>query len=121
MNLKIDGDIMRFVQVNYDGSGLKKMHDFITGSGHPTVYPGGRYIITDAYLHESTAFGDGTAPVRWVDLKEGKELVIIRLNVKQPAADGVLRVDPHPAWDRTGGISCSTNSPKAREKYLLPV
>ncbi len=101
MNLNIDGDGMRFVKVNSDGSELSKMHGSIYGSGHPTVYPGERYILTDAYLHENLAFPDGTVPLRWIDLKEGKETAIIRINVRQPHRESVLRVDPHPAWDRS--------------------
>ena len=101
MNLNIDREVMRFVQVNADGSDLRKMLDNVPGSGHPTVHLDGRDLITDTYTHEKTSFGDGTIPLRWVDLKTGHEQVLVRINTQQPCEDGVLRVDPPPAWDRT--------------------
>jgi len=101
MNLDIERRGMRFVQANFDGTGLRKMLDDVTGSGHPTVHPDGRHLLTDSYAFEGVAFGDGTIPLRWVDLGTGKEQSLVRINVKTPCADSVLRVDPHPAWDRT--------------------
>ena len=100
MNLNIDRDGLRFVQVSADGSGLRKMLDDVPGSGHPTVHPDGKHLLTDTYTKEPTAFGDGTVPLRWVDLETGREEALVRVNTRQPAADSVLRVDPHPAWDR---------------------
>jgi hypothetical protein len=101
MNLNIDREVLRFVEVNYDGSNLHKILEKVQGSGHPTVTPDGSHILTDTYTHESLAFGDGTTPIRWVDLKEGTEETIIRINTATGVEDGVMRVDPHPAWDRT--------------------
>jgi hypothetical protein len=101
MNLNINRDGLYFVQVDRDGSGLRKMLEDVPGSGHPTVYPGERHLITDTYTNEKTAYGDGTIPLRWVDLSTGKEEVLVRVNTAQPCEDSVLRVDPHPAWDRT--------------------
>ena len=101
MNLAIDRDVLRFVRVNGDGSDLHKMLDNVVGSGHPTVHPNGRHLLTDTYTHESMVFGDGTIPLRWIDLQRGAEEVIVRINTAQPCADSTLRVDPHPAWDRT--------------------
>jgi hypothetical protein len=101
MNLNIDGEGMRLVQVNADGSDLHKMLPDTLGSGHPTVYPGGHYMLTDCYKQEQTAFPDGTVPLRWIDLRSGAEECIVRINVNQPCEDRVLRVDPHPAWDRS--------------------
>ena len=101
MNLKIDRDAMRFVEVNADGSGLRKMLENTVGSGHPTVHPDGRHVLTDTYTHEQVAFGDGTVPLRWIDLADGTEKILVRFNTRQPSDDGVMRVDPHPAWDRT--------------------
>ncbi|HOK04217.1 MAG TPA: hypothetical protein PLN24_03070, partial [Victivallales bacterium] len=101
MNLNIDGDGLRFVKVNADGSGLQKILDETPGSGHPTIHPDGRHLLTDTYTFEKTAFGDGTIPLRWINLSNGKEEVIVRINTNQPCKDGVMRVDPHPAWDRT--------------------
>ncbi len=101
MNLNIDRDGLRFVQVDADGRNLKKMFDDVPGSGHPTVHRDNRHMLTDTYTHEKTAFGDGTIPLRWIDLKTGDEEVIVRINTKQPCPDGVIRVDPHPAWDRS--------------------
>lgn len=101
MNLNIDRDVMRFVQVNADGSGLRKMHSDLVGSGHPTVHPDGRHLLTDTYTWEGVAFGDGTIPLRWIDLSTGTEKSLLRINTSQPHSDSVLRIDPHPAWDRT--------------------
>lgn len=101
MNLNIDREGLRLVEVNADGSGLRKMLSDTPGSGHPTVHADGKYLLTDTYTREATAFGDGTVPLRWIDLETGDETVLVRLNTQQPSADSVMRVDPHPAWDRT--------------------
>lgn len=104
MNLRIDRDELRFVQVNHDGTGLKKMRDDTTGSGHPTVSPGGTHILTDTYTRSKVAFGDGTIPLRWIDLDTGEEQTLVRINTAQPSTQGDMRVDPHPAWDRSGRL-----------------
>mgnify|MGYP000662720211 CR=1 FL=1 len=101
MNLNIDRDGLRFVQVNADGSGLSKILDNTPGSGHPTVHPDGRHLLTDTYTREKRSFGDGTIPLRWIDLANGHEEVVARINTEQPSKDNVMRVDPHPAWDQT--------------------
>lgn len=101
MNLNIDRDVMRFVQVNDDGSGLRKMRDDLVGSGHPTVHRDGRHLLTDTYTRETVAFGDGTIPLRWIDLPTGVETTLVRINTHTSSTDGALRVDPHPAWDRS--------------------
>jgi len=101
MNLNIDREVLRFVEVHADGSGLRKMFDDVIGSGHPTVHADGKHLLTDTYTHEITSFGDGTVPIRWIDLESGSEEVLIRINTKTKSDDSVLRVDPHPAWDRS--------------------
>ena len=102
MNLNIDREVLRFVQVNQNGTGLRKMLNDVRGSGHPTVHPNGTHLITDTYTHEQgTSFGDGTIPLRWVDLRTGEEQCVVRIKTETPADESVLRVDPHPAWDRT--------------------
>ncbi|MFH5184292.1 hypothetical protein ACHHV8_17520 [Paenibacillus sp. TAB 01] len=101
MNLCLDGNKkMYLVRANPDGTGLSKILDNIPGSGHPTVHPNGRYILTDAYEKEKVAYGDGTVPLRWVDLAAESETTLIRVQVGNPgtAVSPALRVDPHPAW-----------------------
>ncbi|MEM1213319.1 MAG: hypothetical protein AAGI68_13605 [Planctomycetota bacterium] len=102
MNLKVDGEHMRFAWASADGSMLEELDPHATGSGHPTVHRDGRYVLTDCYTWEEFAFGDGTVPLRWLDLKTGREQDIVRIHSDQPCEDVALRVDPHPAWDRTG-------------------
>lgn len=101
MNLMIDRDHLRLVQVNEDGSDLRKILNNTLGSGHPSVHPNGRHLITDTYTWEETSFGDGTIPLRWIDLHTETEKCLVRINTQQPCEDVVMRVDPHPAWDRT--------------------
>jgi len=101
MNLNVYGDGMRFVRVRYDGSDFQVMSDAVMGSGHPTLHPDGHHILTDAYPGEPLAFGDGTVPIRLIDIKDGQEQTLARINVVPPYSGpkGELRVDPHPAWD----------------------
>ncbi|QNK55964.1 hypothetical protein [Paenibacillus sp. PAMC21692] len=101
MNLDIheEGQV-KLVQVRHDGKDLRMITDRMPGSGHPTVHPNGRHMVTDTYAWEPTAFGDGTIPIRWIDLQTQSEQTLIRINVDYPASskDGSLRVDAHPAW-----------------------
>jgi len=103
MNLNTQGDGLRFARLALDGSTCETLVPAIRGSGHPTLHPAGQHLLTDAYVDEPLAFGDGTAPIRLIDLRSGLETQLVRIGI-QPLAEratGALRVDPHPAWDRT--------------------
>jgi hypothetical protein len=103
MNLVTQGDGLRFARLALDGSTCETLVPSVRGSGHPTLHPGGNHLLTDAYVDEALAFGDGTAPIRLVDLRDGAETQLARIGI-QPLAErstGLLRVDPHPAWDRS--------------------
>ena len=99
------------MQVDYDGRNLRKITDAVDGSGHPTVHPDGRHLLTDCYLHERwTDEAAGTTPLRWIDLQgsgsgnaeQATDREIVRMVTKPPyLPGGALRIDPHPAWDRT--------------------
>lgn len=102
MNLRLGGDEMRFVVVRFDGTDLRPLSTRLTGSGHPSLHPDGRHLVTDAYPHEPAAFDDGTVPIRLIDLAEDSERTLVRVPCL-PSFSGPrreLRVDPHPAWDR---------------------
>jgi hypothetical protein len=103
MNLNTQGDGLRFAQLALDGSTCETLVPEIRGSGHPTLHPAGQHLLTDAYVDEPLAFGDGTAPIRLIDLRSGIETQLVRIGIQPLAerASGALRVDPHPAWDRT--------------------
>ena len=101
MNLRLDEQHMRFCRVDLDGRNLRPILDTVLGSGHPTIHQDEQYVLTDCYLHEPTAFGDGTVPLRWINLATGRETTPIRINTAQPYKFTEARVDPHPAWDHT--------------------
>ena len=101
INLNIHGEGLRFVKARYDGSQYGIMSGAVFGSGHPTLHPDGRHIVTDAYPREPLAFGDGTTPIRLIASDTGEEKMLARMLVEPPfrGPKGELRVDPHPAWD----------------------
>lgn len=102
MNLNIAGEGLRLVGAKYDGTEYGALHPTALGSGHPSLHPNGRTVVTDAYTDEPVAFGDGTTPIRVIDLVTGDVDNIIRIQTR-PDYEGPrkeLRVDPHPAWDR---------------------
>jgi len=102
MNLRLEPrGKLQLMRCGYDGSDWGHLTESVMGSGHPTVHPDGRHLLTDAYQHESLAADDGTVPLRWIDLRAGTERCALRIDTRQPVRDSVFRVDPHPAWDRS--------------------
>jgi hypothetical protein len=75
--------------------------DFAKGSGHPTLHPNGRNVVTDTYLGEGFANAAGAIPLRWLDLEKRTETHPVRIGIKSASPNGEWRIDPHPAWDKT--------------------
>ncbi len=106
LNLAIDGGaVVKFCFVDRDGGNLHKLCDEPIGSGHPTLHPSGKFLVTDAYEFETLCRPDGCTPLRLIDIHTLRTTVLAWLPVAIPQArlrsDVGLRVDPHPAWDRT--------------------
>lgn len=102
MNLNLRGEGMRLASARYDGADLAPLTEAVPGSGHPSLHPNGRHVLTDAYTHEPLAYGDGTTPLRLIDVAAGREITLARIRTAPPDEGPVRmwRVDPHPAWDR---------------------
>lgn len=101
MNLQRDQPRLELVRFACDGSGLEALSRNCPGSGHPTLHPDGRHILTDAYPHESRS--PDTVPLRWIDLQSDSEVTLADVPAIPPFAGPrqELRIDPHPAWDRS--------------------
>ena len=100
MNLDVEGDKgLELITTKYDGTDLKVV--FKPGSGHPSYHPKGLpFIITDAYPGEGVTLGNGTAPIRLLNVKTGKETTITHVFLSN--TEGEFRIDAHPAWDYSG-------------------
>ena len=121
MNLDTQGTGLRFARVSLDGSTCATLAPEVPGSGHPTLHPDGRHVLTDAYVDEPLAFGDGTAPLRLVNIETGHETQLARIRI-QPLAEkatGALRVDPHPAWDRSYTRIAFNACPDGRRRVFV--
>jgi Tol biopolymer transport system component len=121
MNLNTRGDGLRFARLALDGSSCETLVPAVPGSGHPTLHPDGRHLLTDAYVDEPLAFGDGTAPLRLGDLRSGSETQLVRIGIRPLAerSTGTLRVDPHPAWDRTCTRIAFNACPEAKRRVYV--
>ncbi|MDX9979447.1 MAG: hypothetical protein RBU25_05280 [Lentisphaeria bacterium] len=121
MNLNTRGQGMRFVEARCDGRDYREMDPDILGSGHPTLHPCGRFILTDAYQHEAMARADGSTPLRWADLETRQVHEPVRARTR-PILEGgkkERRVDPHPAWDRNHRLVLFNACPEGRRTVLL--
>jgi hypothetical protein len=100
MNLNIDGkEGLELISVKYDGTDMKTV--FTPGSGHPSFHPKGLpLIITDAYPDEPITKRNGTVPIRLLHTDTNNEEQIAEVFVSN--TNGEFRIDPHPAWDKSG-------------------
>jgi hypothetical protein len=89
MNVNLRREGMVLMQVNIDGS------DY-------------RHILTDTYVRElrdrvPAGIPSDHTPIRLLDLESETEEALVWIPTRTPGqdtVDGVLRVDPHPAWNR---------------------
>jgi hypothetical protein len=69
-----------------------------TQAGYGVIVPP-EHVPANRGAHDD----DGTVPIRWIDLAAGTERQLVRIRTRPEWAGpkGELRVDPHPAWDRS--------------------
>ncbi len=119
-----EGDqMMRFCMIRYDGSEKKVLSRKALGSGHPSVEPSTRFLITDAYPNQEwVATGDGTVPIRLIDLGDDQEITVCRIfsdlageagfnYYKVKGGGSHFKLDPHPAWSRDYKKICFNGAP----------
>ncbi|WP_183030165.1 hypothetical protein [Altericroceibacterium spongiae] len=99
-----NADMLHFIRFNHDGGEIEILAPKCTGTGHPSLSPDETYLISDAYLRERGSYGDGTVPIRKIDIGTGLETELVRIQ-SRPEVLGpraALRVDPHPTWTSDG-------------------
>lgn len=104
INLNIrDGAGLELVRVRYDGTDIQSIAP--RGSGHPSMHKTLPFVITDAYPGESVTRGDGSAPLRLIDLRDRSEIALAQVHLTRKTPEKLTsehRIDAHPVWDRTG-------------------
>lgn len=105
MNLADATGAIRFFTFNHDGSDCRALVPDLPGSGHPTIAPGGRHILTDAYLKDRMGVAPGiTSPIRLIDLRSQTETRVLDIDNRAtgPGGSRKMRIDLHPAWSPDG-------------------
>jgi hypothetical protein len=103
LNIRDGTKELDLVSVRYDGANLHSIHPI--GSGHPSMHPTLPFVITDAYPREPVTRGDGTAPLRLIDLRNRTEVALAQVLLTRSDSAKLTsehRIDAHPVWDRTG-------------------
>ena len=103
LNIRDGTKELDLVSVRYDGTNLRSIHPI--GSGHPSMHPTLPFVITDAYPREPVTRGDGTAPLRLIDLRKKKETALAQVLLTRSDSAKLTsehRIDAHPVWDPTG-------------------
>jgi hypothetical protein len=119
MNLKVDNKIFRLARFAYDGRNLSVIANSVQGSGHPTVHPNGR-ILTDAKPKDGLGSNGGLVPLRWIDSSSGDEITLAEVPSQSTAPDeSALRVDLHPAWDRSYRMIAFNGSPDGTRRVFV--
>ncbi|HHN46252.1 MAG TPA: hypothetical protein ENN09_02320 [Planctomycetes bacterium] len=117
MNLDATGGGMRFYEARFDGANPRIIAPAIMGSGHPSWHSEGRFIVTDAYPNEPMA-RKGWVPIRLIDVAEQQEYNVCWIWTLGPNL-GVLRCDPHPAWNRDFTKVCFTGAPEGVRQLFI--
>lgn len=118
-------DTLRFVKFRYDGSDFTVLSERLTGSGHPTMRAGGRYLLTDAYPFEPLAVGNGEIPIRLIDLQEDIEHTVANVFTDMGRRYDVRRywgpskLDAHPAWNKDYTQVCFNGAPEGERAVLI--
>lgn len=118
-------DKLRFVRFRYDGGDFTVLSDSILGSGHPSIKPDGRYLLTDAYPFEPLAVGNGEVPIRLIDLHEQREYTVANIFTDLGQQYDIRRywgpskLDAHPTWNADFSQVCFNGAPEGKRAVLI--
>lgn len=114
MNLTPDETGMHFCCIDGLSGHVRILVDKPEGSGHPSVSPDERYLLTDVTQDAAQR----TSTIRLVDLHDRACRDLCR--VVGPAAKlAPLRCDAHPVWDRRGRRILFTAAPQGRRQLFI--
>lgn len=121
-NMKPDGKNTWVCQFKYDGSDFKVLSETFKGIGHPSIEPGGRYVITDN--REFHPDGSATTSLLMLDLKTDRTGQLCKVpsfnHGHLEGAMRALRVDGHPCWSRDyKKVSLQGTHDGARQLYVV--
>jgi len=112
----------RFVSVHHSGEDLRILSRRHLGSGHMRVTPDWRYLVADCYQREPMADASGQVPIRLLDLVSDEEVEVCRIFTnldRYTAIDKMLRIDPHPEWNRSFDHVCFNAAPDGKRQVLI--
>ena len=123
-----------FCAFKFDGSDFRVLSEKHLGTGHPSVDPNWRYLVTDAYVYENLGTDNGEIPIRLIDLKEDTERILCTiandvggggrpyLPEDKKYGGSHHKLDPHPAWNRDYRQVCINGAPQGRRQvYVIDV
>lgn len=118
---------MLFSMFKYDGSDFKILTDHHLGSGHPSVDPKTRYLVSDAYIKQSWIVKNNEIPIRLIDLEKNREYTLCTVlndvgneGKMYPESGGShFKLDPHPAWSRDYQKICFNGAPNGRRQVFI--
>jgi hypothetical protein len=99
-HFRMEDDIKRFFLFKYDGSETKQLSEKIEASGHPSIEPSGRFLITDD--DSETDYGQ-SMKLRLIDfIADASEVVceLPTINWKKNYPHKLFELDGHPVWNR---------------------
>jgi len=115
MNLTPGDEGMRLCLVDADTQAVEVLVDDPPGTGHPSMSPDERLLLTD---QTGESGGVRRAAVRLVDLEAGSWRDLCAAT--SPAVGGSpLRRDAHPVWDRSGERICFLAAPRGKRQLFI--
>ncbi|MCC5930962.1 MAG: hypothetical protein JJU28_17080 [Cyclobacteriaceae bacterium] len=122
---------MHFCAFRYDGSDFRLLSEKHLGSGHPSVEPDWRFLITDAYIKQSWVVKNDEVPIRWIDLQNDEEHILCTMPTdvggggemytreEMEQGGSQSKLDPHPVWSRDYRKICLNGAPDGKRQVFI--
>jgi hypothetical protein len=112
---------MRFCKFDADGNNFEILSEKFSGSGHPSVTPDTKYLLSDYYVSKLKNKYNGEVPVRLIDLTTQTEVHICKIftDMEYMKKNPVLRLDPHPVWSRDYKQVCFNGAPNGERSVFI--
>src|SRR5690606_85616 len=117
-----------FAMFRFDGSDFQVLSEKHLASGHPSVDPATRYLLTDAYQKQKYVIQNDEIPIRLIDLESDTEYILCTVansvgNEGRKYSDkeggSHFKLDPHPVWNREYNKVCFNGAPDGKRQVFI--